>query len=196
MAYAHPVDGAPETARPILSYELYLRYQELAWGYAGSPYAYPAIGSAMACTARAYAASGGMNRRQAGEDFYFLQQLAKTGKIGRIWETTVRPSGRASHRVPFGTGRKVGAFAADPDEAYLTYHPESFQVLQAWLESALGRWKNRARALECAAGSTRNSRAFWPRRVLRRPGTTSCGRAAARINARGDSTNGSTPSAR
>lgn len=138
MAYAHPDDGAPETARPILSYELYLRYQELAWGYAGSPYAYPAIGSAMACTARAYAASGGMNRRQAGEDFYFLQQLAKTGEIGRIWETTVRPSGRPSHRVPFGTGRKVGAFAADPDDAYRTYHPETFQVLRAWLESAPG----------------------------------------------------------
>lgn len=151
--YAHPVDGAPETARPILSYELYLRYQELAWGYAGSPYAYPAIGSAMACTARAYAASGGMNRRQAGEDFYFLQQLAKTGGIGRLWETTVRPSGRASHRVPFGTGRKVGAFDADPDDAYRTYHPESFRVLRAWLDTACGALEEPgARLLERAAG--------------------------------------------
>jgi hypothetical protein len=131
--YAHPVEGPDEEARAILSYELFLRYQELAWHYAESPYAYPAIGSTMICTAEAYAASGGMNRRQAGEDFYFLQQLAKTGRVDRIRETTVIPSGRASHRVPFGTGRRVGNFASDEDDAYLTYHPHTWTILQAWL---------------------------------------------------------------
>jgi len=44
---------------------------------AGSPYAYHTIGSAFACRAEAYIAAGGMNRRHAAEDFYFLQQLAK-----------------------------------------------------------------------------------------------------------------------
>jgi len=133
--YAHPIDGPPEVCLPILSYELFLRYQELAWRHAGSPYAYPAIGSTMACSGTAYAAAGGMNRRQAGEDFYFLQQLAKTGRVDRIRETAVAPSGRASHRVPFGTGRKVGAYAADPEDAWRTYHPETFQVLRRWLET-------------------------------------------------------------
>ncbi len=131
--YAHPVDGPDDEVRAILSYELFLRYQELAWRFAGSPYAYPAIGSTMICTADAYVASGGMNRRQAGEDFYFLQQLAKTGRVDRVHGTTVIPSGRASHRVPFGTGRKVGQFAGDEDDAYLTYHADTWKVLRSWL---------------------------------------------------------------
>jgi hypothetical protein len=131
--YAHPIDGPDTELRAILSYELFLRYQELAWRFAGSPYAYPAIGSTMLCTGEAYAASGGMNRRQAGEDFYFLQQLAKTGRVDRVHGTTVIPSGRASHRVPFGTGRKVGQFAGDEDDAYLTYHADTWQVLRSWL---------------------------------------------------------------
>jgi hypothetical protein len=136
--YAHPMEGPDEDVRAILSYELFLRYQELAWNFAGSPYAYPAIGSTMICTCDAYVAAGGMNRRQAGEDFYFLQQLAKTGRVDRIRSTTVFPSGRASHRVPFGTGRKVGNFSSDEDDAYLTYHPETWKVLQAWLRVVEG----------------------------------------------------------
>ena len=131
--YAHPIDGPEDEGRAILSYELFLRYQELAWRFAGSPYAYPAIGSTMLCTGDAYAAAGGMNRRQAGEDFYFLQQLAKTGRVERVHGTTVIPSGRASHRVPFGTGRKVGQFAGDEDDAYLTYHADTWKVLRSWL---------------------------------------------------------------
>ncbi len=149
--YAHPVDGPEESCLPILSYELFLRYQELAWHYAGSPYAYPAIGSTMGCTGAAYAVAGGMNRRQAGEDFYFLQQLAKTGKVERIRDTAVIPSGRPSHRVPFGTGRKVGAYATDPDSAYLTYHPATFQVLRQWLVFAGTHWEDSGAMLQSGA---------------------------------------------
>ena len=138
--YAHPVAGPDDDIRAILSYELFLRYQEIAWRYAESPYAYPAIGSTMICTSEAYVASGGMNRRQAGEDFYFLQQLAKTGRVDRVRDTTVIPSGRASHRVPFGTGRKVGNFTSDEDDAYLTYHPETWTILQAWLQTVGRDW--------------------------------------------------------
>ncbi len=129
--YAHPLD-TPERAA-ILCYELFLRYHELGLAYAGSPYAFPSIGSTMTCTARAYAASGGMNRRQAGEDFYFLQHLAKTGRVERITATTVHPSPRASHRVPFGTGKRVGSFLESSADAYLVYDPESYRVLKAWL---------------------------------------------------------------
>jgi len=134
--YAHPLAGDGEESRAILAYELFLRYQELALHYGGSPYYYPAIGSTMICTGAAYAAAGGMNRRQAGEDFYFLQQLAKTGRVDRIREAVVAPASRPSHRVPFGTGRKVGAFAGDEDDAYLTYDPRIYDVLRRWLQGA------------------------------------------------------------
>lgn len=131
--YAHPLDGLPREAAAIACYELFLRYHVLGLENAGSPYAFHVIGSAMACTAQAYAAVSGMNRRQAGEDFYFLQQLAKTGAVERIRETVVRPSARPSQRVPFGTGMRVRRYLEDNNDEYLLYHPDSYRILRDWL---------------------------------------------------------------
>ena len=50
--------------------------------FAGYPWAMYTVGSAFAVTAEAYVKRGGMNRRQAGEDFYFLQNLAHIGTVG------------------------------------------------------------------------------------------------------------------
>ena len=135
LPYAHPIVGTTEEQAAILCYEFFLRYHALNLAWAGSPYGYHAIGSAMACTAEAYAAVSGMNRRQAGEDFYFLQQLAKTGKVELVPGTTVRLSGRASHRVPFGTGKRVQRFLDREQDEYRLYHPESYVLLKAWLET-------------------------------------------------------------
>jgi hypothetical protein len=132
--YAHPTDD-PELGPAMLAYELFLRYHELGLYRARSPYAFPTIGSTIACTARAYASVAGMNRRQAGEDFYFLQQLAKTGPVERITTTTVRPAARRSHRVPFGTGASIGRFGDDPAAIHQVYHPAVYTVLGAWLHA-------------------------------------------------------------
>lgn len=132
--YAHEIFGDEEEHAAIISYELFLRYQELGLGYAGSPYAFHTIGSTIACTPEAYAAVSGMNRRKAGEDFYFLQQLAKTGSVKRITETTVHPSSRGSWRVPFGTGKRVNRFLDKTHEEYRVYHPDSYRVLKDWFE--------------------------------------------------------------
>ncbi len=131
-AFAHPLG---ENNPAITAYELHLRCYELGLRRAGSPYAFPAVGSTMACTAEAYAAVGGMGRRLAGEDFYFLQQLAKTRPVGRVPGAMLHPSARASLRVPFGTGAKVARWTARPEEV-LTYHPDSYRVLHAWLALA------------------------------------------------------------
>lgn len=131
LEYAHPL----ETAH-IIAYELFLRYHELGLAFAGSPYAFPTVGSAMACTGRAYAAVSGMNTRQAGEDFYFLQQLAKTGPVERITGTTVHPSPRASERVPFGTGRSMSRFLAGETDPCRAGDPQGYAVLRAWLQCA------------------------------------------------------------
>lgn len=136
LPYAHPIEVASEERAAILSYELYLRYHALHLSWAGSPYAYHAIGSTMACTAQAYAAVSGMNRRQAGEDFYYLQQLAKTGKVERVTGTVVRPSARPSHRVPFGTGRWVQRYLNEEVGEYRLYHPDSYDVIRHWLQTA------------------------------------------------------------
>ncbi|MFR5736380.1 MAG: glycosyltransferase [Odoribacter splanchnicus] len=76
IAYAHRLEEADMTVQAreaIMKYELYLRYYRLALEYTGHPHAYHCIGSAFAVRTLDYVAQGGMTKRQAGEDFYFLQ---------------------------------------------------------------------------------------------------------------------------
>lgn len=124
-------DSAGQSA--IDRYELFLRVYVLGLHLAGSPYAFHTVGSAMACRASAYVASGGMNRRLAGEDFYFLQQVHKTSGVAQLTGTVVHPSPRSSHRVPFGTGRAVGDMLADGEQRLLFYQPVVFSIVGEWL---------------------------------------------------------------
>ncbi|MBR5983199.1 MAG: glycosyltransferase family 2 protein [Bacteroidales bacterium] len=88
-------------------YEMYLRYFRLAQKVAGIPQCLHTIGSCFAVTAETYSQMGGMARRQAGEDFYFLQKLALQSKVSSVDEPIVFPAPSVSERVPFGTGRSV-----------------------------------------------------------------------------------------
>jgi len=130
-----PDDEASRDA--IECYELYQRAYVEGLRTAGSPYAYHAIGSALACSGEAYVKAGGMNRRKAGEDFYFLQQLTKTSRVVSLRGGTVFPSARISRRTPFGTGRVVERQLAG-EEAVRFYAPEAFRVLRGWLALVSG----------------------------------------------------------
>ncbi len=71
-----------------------------------------------------------MNKREAGEDFYFLGKLAKIGGIDYLKETCVYPSARVSTRVPFGTGKRVERFLTGvAEDEYRLYDPQIFSVL-------------------------------------------------------------------
>ena len=134
VAFSHRIPEDRRLAAGICCYEIFLRYYVLGLGWAGSPYAFHTIGSTMACTAAAYTAVRGMPCRQAGEDFYFMNKLAKIGSLGYIRDTTVYPSARPSGRVPFGTGRRMLRFLEGAHEENLIYDPRVFSVLKAWLE--------------------------------------------------------------
>jgi hypothetical protein len=131
--FEHPLEGglAREIYAAILSYELHLRYYVQALRYAGFPHAYHTIGSSMAVRARAYMEQGGMNRRQAGEDFYFLHKLIPLGGFTELKKTTVFPSPRASNRVPFGTGRAVSEWRGEMK----TYPLRAFEDLRMFLST-------------------------------------------------------------
>lgn len=133
IPFRHQPGETPAEQAAIDRYELFLRCYVLGLELAGSPYAFHTVGSAMACTASAYARMGGMNRRAAGEDFYFLQQLHRTAGIEQVRGTTVHPASRPSHRVPFGTGRAIGRTLAGDNTAIAFYHPECFAQLGEWL---------------------------------------------------------------
>ncbi|MFO7821065.1 MAG: hypothetical protein R6V56_03265 [Lentisphaeria bacterium] len=122
--------------RAIETFEQYLRYVVRGLRFAGSPYAFHTIGSAMACTAAGYIRAGGVSpKNQAGEDFYFLQQLAKNGGITEILETKVFPSARLSERNPYGTGHALRDIMREGEENYQVYAPESFAALKNWLDT-------------------------------------------------------------
>lgn len=132
--FEHPLHGPDfddSIYEAIIDYELHLRYYIQAQRYAGFPFAYQTIGSSMAVRAIAYQKQGGMNRRKAGEDFYFIHKFTPLGDFGEINTTRVIPSPRPSHRVPFGTGRAVGQLIASK-EPYATYAPQSFLDLKCF----------------------------------------------------------------
>lgn len=136
ISFCHQPGANPEEDLAIHRYELFLRTYVLGLERAASPYAFHTVGSAMACTAEGYARMGGMNQRGAGEDFYFLQHLAKTGGVSRLKGTVVYPSARTSHRVPFGTGRSMTDLLSRKEGAVLFYRVECFQILADWLALA------------------------------------------------------------
>ncbi|MFK7933792.1 MAG: glycosyltransferase family 2 protein [Saprospiraceae bacterium] len=121
----HGIDQEDDVYEAILDYELHLRYYVNAQRFAGFPFAYQTIGSSMAVRCDAYQQQGGMNRRKAGEDFYFLHKFIPLGKFTELNTTRVIPSPRCSHRVPFGTGKAVAELIKSKGE-YLTYAPQSF----------------------------------------------------------------------
>lgn len=136
LHFEHPLQGEQpqEVYDGILRYELYLRYYVNGLRFAGSPYGHHTIGSSMAVRASLYTSQGGMNRRKAGEDFYFLNKLPRSGH-SKLTTTAVIPSPRPSHRVPFGTGKAIDAWLESPDEDYPVYAPDSFQI---WSEALSG----------------------------------------------------------
>ena len=132
--FEHPLEGVDfpdEVYAAIAEYELHLRYFIQAQRFAGFPFAFQTVGSSMAVRSNAYQQQGGMNRRQAGEDFYFLHKFTSLGAVGELNTTRVIPSPRPSHRVPFGTGRAIREMLRE-GEGYKTYNPELFIHLQAF----------------------------------------------------------------
>ncbi|MCH7721997.1 MAG: glycosyltransferase [Bacteroidetes bacterium] len=131
--YEHKIDGNDINSAAIICYEIYLRYYVVGLEYAESLYAFDTIGSTIVCDHNAYIKAGGMNKRKAAEDFYFLEKLSKNFKIGKINSTTVFPSNRSSWRVPFGTGQRVTRFIANIRNEYLLLNPSVFEILKDWL---------------------------------------------------------------
>ena len=116
-------------------YEISLRYYTLGLAWARSPYAYEAMGSCIAIRPEAYAAVRGFPRKNAAEDFYVLDKLAKVGSIVRLAGTPLLLEGRLSDRVPFGTGKALSDLVSKKKalSGFQLYHPAVFGHLAAWL---------------------------------------------------------------
>ena len=125
--------GADDAATAL--YELRLHHHVLGLEYAGSPYAFHALGSCLAVRANAYTQVRGFPRRAGAEDFYLLNKVAKLGTVARLRGSCIHLQSRPSSRVPFGTGPAVRAIAgaAHPAAAPVFYHPHCYAMLRALL---------------------------------------------------------------
>lgn len=134
ISYQHQIPDEKKLSLSICAYELFLRHYVAGLKYANSPYSFHTIGSTIVCSSIAYVAVGGMCRKVAGEDFYFLQKLAKYSSVGEINSTTVFPSSRKSGRVPFGTGRKMKELTNIENNYLPFYNTEIFTILKKYLQ--------------------------------------------------------------
>jgi glycosyltransferase involved in cell wall biosynthesis len=132
VAWAHPVDAIADLRQrhAMICYELFLRYIEQGWRYANLPYAFTAIGSCFALRANACARHHGMNKRKAGEDFYFLHKLARERPLGRIDAACVYPSARMKSRTPFGTGQAIADWYNSASASWSVCDPARFDELK------------------------------------------------------------------
>jgi len=132
----------PNLKAGIINYELFLHYYVEGLKKAGFPYAIQTIGSCMLVKASTYAKHGGMNKRKAGEDFYFLHKIIPHEEFMEVASATVYPSCRTSDRVPFGTGKAQQDWLDQETKAYLTYDPKIFYELESLFNSVESLFQN------------------------------------------------------
>lgn len=128
VPYYHTLDANND--RLILRYEIYMRYYLLNMLRINNPYAYTALGSAMAFPVWAYKKVGGLTPVMSGEDFYFLQKLVKSGKLGDWTESVAYPSPRFSDRVNFGTGPALIKGQTGDWDSYPIYDYQLFDLIK------------------------------------------------------------------
>ena len=125
----------------IGKYENFLKTTAEKMKNAGSPYGYVSMGSTIVCTAEAYCAVGGMSRKKATEDFYFLQELTKYCGVHNIPEILVFPSPRPISRVYLGTGYRMEQIQKGFDITSLYYSDDAYRYLSKWLQLGGHAWE-------------------------------------------------------
>lgn len=140
--YEHVPSGRELVDRTMQGVELHFRCFVLGLAHAGSPWAYHALGSALAVSLPHYAIVRGVPNRLAGEDFYLLQKLGRVAPLARVGEVPIAIQTRTSDRVPFGTG-PVLAESLSKDKTQnaevMTYAPRVYTSLREYL-SLLEQW--------------------------------------------------------
>ena len=127
--FQHQESSNNQLNKAIKEYELILKNIAHQIRLTGSPYGYVSMGSTMVCTTKAYISIGGMSPKQATEDFYFLQELAKFNSVYFIEQILVFPSPRSEQRVYLGTGFRMKNYTETQSFNDLYYANQAYQSL-------------------------------------------------------------------
>lgn len=132
--YYHKLTTDEKCNRAMLRYEIYMRCYALNLRYINSPYAFTALGSAIALPISVYRKIGGITPKKSGEDFYFLQKIRKAGEIATANNEAVFPATRFSDRVFFGTGPALIKGEKGLWQSYPIYHRKLFENIKKTYE--------------------------------------------------------------
>ena len=141
VGFRHLESNNKKQEKAIRQYETFLYTTAEKMQAAGSPYSYVAMGSTMVSTVEAYCAVGGMPRKKATEDFYFLQELTKYCGVHTIPDILVHPSPRQISRVYLGTGFRMQQIQKGFDIKSLYYSDEAFLQLSNWINLGSNAWE-------------------------------------------------------
>jgi len=140
VGFKHTNSKRKNLEQAIRKYEKFLISTAKNIYKTGSPYGYVSMGSTIACTGMAYMAVGGMPKKKATEDFYFLQELAKFCGVFTIPEILVYPSCRPISRVYLGTGFRMKQAMEGFNINNLYYSNKSFILLEEWIQLGINSW--------------------------------------------------------
>jgi heat shock protein HspQ len=130
LPYYHKLTNDESANRAILRYEIFMRNYFINMHRIGSPYAFTAIGSAIALKVRALRRIRNITPLSSGEDFYLLQKLRKMTPISNYNSEMVYPAARFSTRVLFGTGPAMIKGSSGDWESYPIYHHSLFDKIK------------------------------------------------------------------
>lgn len=147
--FQHTANNNLEILQAQNLYDLSLHYYRDGLAWADSDWAFHTIGSTIVVNARHYALVRGFPKKNAGEDFYLLNKLGKTGNIVSLDTSPIFLHSRLSERVPFGTGPALGKIIAldNPTSEFLYYQPVCFAYLKCWLLLNNALWDNNIKSL-------------------------------------------------
>lgn len=115
LSFTHRFSEEKEIKKAGILWEIFLRYWRDSLRVFSYKNAFYPIGSLFLFRATPYIVSMGMNIRQAGEDFYFLQKIIPLAKVVDI-PVYVFPKAEPSQRTPFGTGREIQLYISGKKE--------------------------------------------------------------------------------
>lgn len=130
VPYYHPLTSQEANDRAILRYEFFMRSYAINLHRIRSPYAFTAIGSAIAMRLGALRKIGGITPVKSGEDFYLIQKFRKMAPISNYNSEMVYPAARFSNRVFFGTGPALIKGNEGHWESYPIYPKSLFEPIQ------------------------------------------------------------------
>ncbi len=128
-AFRHQGSESPLHTGHLL-YEIHMRLFVCGLMKAKSPFAFHTIGSTISVHAVTYAQVRGFPKRDAGEDFHFLNKVRKVAPVSQRCHPTVTLKIRESNRTPFGTAISAQEIIQQGVSNFTVPHPHQFERLQ------------------------------------------------------------------